>query len=533
MRVPVAIPTAMSTRTLDHRDYILVTVTDSDGAIGTGYTYAGTSAGAWVARAVNELLAPHAVGKPARGINELYTQLAQEFLLVGRRGGLIRALSALDIALWDLLGQTTGLSLRALLGSARSSVPAYASGGYYRPGDPLENIREEVARQRARGFADYKMKVGGLPVARRRGAGRGGARGARADRAARARRQQRLCAAWPRPSRRPTPSRRTTSGGSRSRSCRTTSTGTRSSRRAGRSRSRRARSRPRPGASAPAAGARGPHPPDRRLRVRRRGPVAQGRATRPPRSACRSRRTGTTTCTRSSRRRSPTALVVEHFALEEGVYNFEELVEPATRMVVADGAVQLERPPRHRLPLRRRRRRALHAGGRMKGVAKLAPGPGNVAYADRPDVVAGPGEVVIELLAAGICGTDLHIEAGEYPCVPPVTMGHEFCGIVAELGDGVDEAWAGARVTSETFFSTCGRVPLVPRGTAEHLPAARLGRLARRRRVRAAHPHAGAQPAPGAGRARAIAPPRSASRWPASATRSRIPRASMPATRCS
>ncbi len=93
----------------------------------------------------------------------------------------------------------------------------------------------------------------------------------------------------------------------------------------------------------------------------------------------------------------------------------------------------------------------------MKGVAKLAAGPGNVAYAERPEVSAGPGEVVIEMLAAGICGTDLHIEAGEYPSVPPVTMGHEFCGTVAELGPGVDAAWAGARVTSETFFSTCGQ----------------------------------------------------------------------------
>jgi L-iditol 2-dehydrogenase len=92
----------------------------------------------------------------------------------------------------------------------------------------------------------------------------------------------------------------------------------------------------------------------------------------------------------------------------------------------------------------------------MKGVAKLAPGPGHVAYAERPDAVAGPGEVVIELLAAGICGTDLHIKAGEYPNVPPVTMGHELCGRVSELGAGVDPAWAGVRVTSETFFSTCG-----------------------------------------------------------------------------
>jgi L-alanine-DL-glutamate epimerase-like enolase superfamily enzyme len=164
VRIPVTVPTAISTRSLQHREYTLVTVTDSDGVTGTGYTYAGTSAGAWVTRAVNELLAPHARGKPARGISDLYTQLAQEYLLVGRRGGLIRALSALDIALWDLLGQTTGVSLRGLLGSARSTVPAYASGGYYRPGDPLQSIREEVARQRARGFSDYKMKVGGVAL---------------------------------------------------------------------------------------------------------------------------------------------------------------------------------------------------------------------------------------------------------------------------------------------------------------------------------------------------------------------------------
>jgi L-iditol 2-dehydrogenase len=93
----------------------------------------------------------------------------------------------------------------------------------------------------------------------------------------------------------------------------------------------------------------------------------------------------------------------------------------------------------------------------MKGVAKLAAGAGHVAYAERPEAVAGPEEVVVAVLAAGICGTDLHIEAGEYPCLPPVTMGHELCGRVVELGTGVEAAWEDARVTAETFFSTCGR----------------------------------------------------------------------------
>jgi L-iditol 2-dehydrogenase len=59
--------------------------------------------------------------------------------------------------------------------------------------------------------------------------------------------------------------------------------------------------------------------------------------------------------------------------------------------------------------------------------------------------------------AAGVCGTDLHIWLGEYPSVPPVTMGHEVCGTVSAVGDGVDASWLGARVAVETFFSTCGK----------------------------------------------------------------------------
>jgi L-iditol 2-dehydrogenase len=64
---------------------------------------------------------------------------------------------------------------------------------------------------------------------------------------------------------------------------------------------------------------------------------------------------------------------------------------------------------------------------------------------------------VLEIVAAGICGTDLHIVDGEYETVTPVTMGHEVSGVVAELGDEVDDSWLGARVVSETYFSACRR----------------------------------------------------------------------------
>ena len=95
----------------------------------------------------------------------------------------------------------------------------------------------------------------------------------------------------------------------------------------------------------------------------------------------------------------------------------------------------------------------------MIGLAKLAPGEGNVDLAERPERAPGPGEVALDVAAVGICGTDLHIWLGEYDCVPPMTMGHEVCGTVAETGEGADGAWLGARVAVETIFSTCGECP--------------------------------------------------------------------------
>ena len=93
----------------------------------------------------------------------------------------------------------------------------------------------------------------------------------------------------------------------------------------------------------------------------------------------------------------------------------------------------------------------------MLGVTKLAEGRGHVGLSERPEPQVEPGHVVLEVVAAGICGTDIHIEDGEYASRPPVTMGHEVSGVVAEVGEGVEPSWLGARVVTETYFSTCGR----------------------------------------------------------------------------
>ncbi|HSF84878.1 MAG TPA: alcohol dehydrogenase catalytic domain-containing protein [Acidimicrobiia bacterium] len=90
-------------------------------------------------------------------------------------------------------------------------------------------------------------------------------------------------------------------------------------------------------------------------------------------------------------------------------------------------------------------------------VGKLAPGAGNLGMRTQPVRRPGFGEVTIEVLATGICGTDLHIAEDEFPSEPPVTMGHEVTGEVVLLGEGVDPSWQGARVACETYYECCER----------------------------------------------------------------------------
>jgi L-iditol 2-dehydrogenase len=92
----------------------------------------------------------------------------------------------------------------------------------------------------------------------------------------------------------------------------------------------------------------------------------------------------------------------------------------------------------------------------MDAVMKVAPGVGNVELREIAEPTPPPGHVLLEVKAAGVCGTDLHIYYDEFPTRPPVVMGHEIAGQVAELGAGVSRVRVGERVTTETFFATCG-----------------------------------------------------------------------------
>jgi D-arabinitol dehydrogenase (NADP+) len=68
----------------------------------------------------------------------------------------------------------------------------------------------------------------------------------------------------------------------------------------------------------------------------------------------------------------------------------------------------------------------------------------------------GPGEVLIRVLAAGVCGTDLHLHAGEFGPTYPLTPGHEFVGVAVSVGTGVGDDMIGRRFVVDNTGS-CGR----------------------------------------------------------------------------
>lgn len=92
----------------------------------------------------------------------------------------------------------------------------------------------------------------------------------------------------------------------------------------------------------------------------------------------------------------------------------------------------------------------------MKAVVKATAGEGGLELRDWPEPSPGPGEVKLRIAAAGICGTDIHIIRGAWPCHPPVVLGHEFCGTVVEAGPHVRNLRPGDRVVSSNPAKTCG-----------------------------------------------------------------------------
>lgn len=159
--IPLDSATSLSSRLVRERHYGVVEIEADDGFKGIGFCYVGSAGGTLFPEIVERLLAPVLRGQDPYRTEGLWAEMYQEALLQGRAGIVIRAISALDIALWDRNARAVGLPLYKFLGAVTcDSVPAYASGGYYLEGKTPSLLADEMQGFVSRGFTAVKIKVG-------------------------------------------------------------------------------------------------------------------------------------------------------------------------------------------------------------------------------------------------------------------------------------------------------------------------------------------------------------------------------------
>lgn len=141
-----------------HFELVTVTVRLDDGSEGTGYTYTGGRGGHAILAMVEHDIAPFLVGQDALGVEDLHDALQWHLHYVGRGGIASFAISATDIALWDLRGKRLGQPLWKMAGGTGNRCRAYCGG--IDLDFSLEKLLASVRSYLDQGFNGVKIKVG-------------------------------------------------------------------------------------------------------------------------------------------------------------------------------------------------------------------------------------------------------------------------------------------------------------------------------------------------------------------------------------
>jgi L-alanine-DL-glutamate epimerase-like enolase superfamily enzyme len=151
--IPTDAPEADGTLAWDKTTLVLVTARAGDEE-GTGWTYAAGAA----ASVVTEVLASVVRGRRALDVPGAGEAMARAVRNIGRPGVAASAISAVDVALWDLKARLLGLPVTSLLGRARERVPVYGSGGFTSYDE--QQTRDQLAGWLADGIGRVKIKIG-------------------------------------------------------------------------------------------------------------------------------------------------------------------------------------------------------------------------------------------------------------------------------------------------------------------------------------------------------------------------------------
>jgi L-alanine-DL-glutamate epimerase-like enolase superfamily enzyme len=133
---------------------VLVEAVADSGARGLGYTYGAAAA----APLIRDSLARVVVGYPVGDVRRAWGAMIAVVRNVGRQGIAATAISAVDVALWDLKARVAGQPLFRLLGARREAVPIYGSGGF--TSYTVTELQEQLGGWIARGIPRVKMKIG-------------------------------------------------------------------------------------------------------------------------------------------------------------------------------------------------------------------------------------------------------------------------------------------------------------------------------------------------------------------------------------
>jgi L-alanine-DL-glutamate epimerase-like enolase superfamily enzyme len=151
-------PITNGKHTYTHSGLGLVKIETDEGITGIGLGATGA-----IGRATVETLKPLLIGEDPINVERLWHQMWVP-KLIGRRGLTTRAISAIDIGLWDIRAKAAGLPLYRLLGGYRDSVPTYVAGGYYEDGKGLKELAQEMTDNVEMGARAVKMKVGAVSL---------------------------------------------------------------------------------------------------------------------------------------------------------------------------------------------------------------------------------------------------------------------------------------------------------------------------------------------------------------------------------
>jgi L-alanine-DL-glutamate epimerase-like enolase superfamily enzyme len=153
--VPTESPEADGTLTWTATTLVVVRVRAADGTVGTGWTY-GAAAGAAM---VEDELAALVRDRSALDVTGIFDAMVKHVRNIGRPGVAGYAISAVDVALWDLKARILGLPLHRLLGAVRESVPVYGSGGFTAY-DESQLVRQLEGWVEGQDIPRVKIKIG-------------------------------------------------------------------------------------------------------------------------------------------------------------------------------------------------------------------------------------------------------------------------------------------------------------------------------------------------------------------------------------